>query len=192
MLLRSIGTIAGWMTGKERSGVEARLRGILYSLVLRSRQLRIGRNVHFVSPRNMRIGSGVTFHGNTYVNAANPKGSLSIGDGSHFDQYCVLYAQGGLSIGAKCALAAGVAVYTQTNQYKADEATPVVDQPVQYAPVSIGDDVWVGAHAVILPGVSIGDHAVVAAGAVVRNDVGRCEIVAGVPARLVGSRNWTA
>jgi len=52
------------------------------------------------------------------------------------------------------------------------------------AGVRIGDDVWVGAHAVILPGVHIGTGAVVAAGAVVTRDVPEYAVVAGVPAEI--------
>ena len=52
-------------------------------------------------------------------------------------------------------------------------------------PVRIGDDVWIGGHATILPGVTIGDGAVVAAGAVVTKDVPPYTVVAGVPARVV-------
>lgn len=52
-----------------------------------------------------------------------------------------------------------------------------------YAPIHIGRNVWIGANAVVLPGVSIGDGAVVAAGAVVTKDVPPCTIVGGVPAK---------
>jgi acetyltransferase-like isoleucine patch superfamily enzyme len=55
------------------------------------------------------------------------------------------------------------------------------------APVVIGDRVWVGTRAVILKGVTIGDGAVVAAGAVVNKDVPAHSVVAGGPARVVGS-----
>jgi acetyltransferase-like isoleucine patch superfamily enzyme len=51
--------------------------------------------------------------------------------------------------------------------------------------VVIGDDVWVGGNATILPGVTIGDGAVVAAGAVVTRDVPAHSVVAGVPAKVV-------
>lgn len=54
--------------------------------------------------------------------------------------------------------------------------------------VIIGNDVWVGANVVVLPGVHIGDGAVIAAGAVVNKDVGDYEIVGGVPARLIKKR----
>jgi maltose O-acetyltransferase len=52
-------------------------------------------------------------------------------------------------------------------------------------PITIGDDVWIGARAVVLPGVTIGRGAVVGAGAVVSRDVGVGEVVGGVPARLI-------
>ena len=51
--------------------------------------------------------------------------------------------------------------------------------------VSIGNDVWIGANAVILPGITIGRHVVVAAGAVVTKDVPPYSLVAGVPARVI-------
>ena len=54
-------------------------------------------------------------------------------------------------------------------------------------PVTIGNDVWIGANAVILPGVTIGNNVVVAAGAVVREDIPDNTLVAGVPARRIKS-----
>jgi acetyltransferase-like isoleucine patch superfamily enzyme len=67
----------------------------------------------------------------------------------------------------------------------------VRDQPhdLRRAGVSIGDDVWIGAHAVILPGVRIARGAVIAAGAVVTDDVPEYAVVAGVPAGIIGHRS---
>jgi len=56
-------------------------------------------------------------------------------------------------------------------------------------PVTIGDRVWVGYRALVMPGVTIGEGAVVAAGAVVTRDVAPFTIVAGNPAREIGPRN---
>ncbi len=54
-----------------------------------------------------------------------------------------------------------------------------------YAPVTIGDHVWIGSNAAILPGVTIGDWAVIAAGAVVTRDVEPYTVVGGVPAKVI-------
>jgi acetyltransferase-like isoleucine patch superfamily enzyme len=65
---------------------------------------------------------------------------------------------------------------------------PMQAQPQESKPVHIGNDVWIGASAIVLPGVTIGPGAVVAAGAVVTHDVPERAIVAGVPAKVVGSK----
>ncbi len=60
-----------------------------------------------------------------------------------------------------------------------------VVEPPSAKPVTVGDDVLIGANAVIIEGVSVGDGAVVAAGAVVTQDVPPRAVVAGVPARII-------
>jgi acetyltransferase-like isoleucine patch superfamily enzyme len=63
--------------------------------------------------------------------------------------------------------------------------TPEERQPVEVRPITLGDDVWIGAAALILKGVSIGDGARVEAGSVVSSDVPAGAVVAGSPARPV-------
>lgn len=58
----------------------------------------------------------------------------------------------------------------------------------EYSPIAIGNDVWIGARAIVLDGVTIGDGAIVAAGAVVTKDVPPYAIVGGVPARIIRYR----
>ena len=60
-------------------------------------------------------------------------------------------------------------------------------QGVRTNKITIDDDVWIGANAVVLPGVSIGHHSVVAAGAVVTKDVPPQSLVAGIPAKMIKS-----
>ena len=66
------------------------------------------------------------------------------------------------------------------------------DKPQSSADIIIGDDVWIGAGVIITAGVTIGDGAVVAAGAVVTKHVAPYTIVAGVPARVIGTRPGAA
>jgi acetyltransferase-like isoleucine patch superfamily enzyme len=187
-VLPLLGRAFARVTGRELAGYEARLRGLVTGLAEQGPNLRVGKHVELVGAQNIRVGRDVSFHGNTYVNAAGARGSLRVGDRTHVDQFCVLYGQGGLSIGSGCAIASGVIVYTQSNQIGDDPEAAIIDQPVRYAPVRIGDDVWIGARTVILPGVSVGDHAVIGAGAVVRDDVPAWAVVAGVPARVIRDR----
>ena len=65
---------------------------------------------------------------------------------------------------------------------------PASQQPMLEEDIRIGDDVWLGAMAMVMPGVTIGDHAIVAANAVVTRDVAAWSIVGGVPARVIGQR----
>jgi acetyltransferase-like isoleucine patch superfamily enzyme len=70
-----------------------------------------------------------------------------------------------------------------------DINTPPSLQPVETKPISIGDEVWIGANVVITAGVTIGKHAVVAAGSVVTKDVPDFSIAAGNPARILKQYN---
>jgi maltose O-acetyltransferase len=56
-------------------------------------------------------------------------------------------------------------------------------------PIHIGDDVWIGARVIILPGVNIGSHCIIGAGSVVTKDVPDYAIVGGVPAKIIRMRN---
>jgi maltose O-acetyltransferase len=78
--------------------------------------------------------------------------------------------------------APAVHISTATHPLNAKQRTDGLERAL---PVSIGDRVWIGMGAKILPGVTIGDNAVVAAGAVVVKDVAANTVVAGVPAQYV-------
>ena len=184
---RSIGLFSK-LAGLSKDGAESRLRGMTYKSLCHGGRLYIGRNVVFVGRDKISLGSEVSFYGFSYINAEGPSGFISIGRGTRIDQFCALYGQGGLDIGAWCAIASGVKIYSQSNQYKHDETKRILDQPVTYKKVTIHDDVWIGANAVVFPGVQIGEGAIVGAGAIVRHDVPPRAIVAGVPAVVIGWR----
>lgn len=111
----------------------------------------------------------------------NAMGPVTIGDHSRVGLHNTVI--GPVSIGSHVHLAQGVTV-TALNHRFDDPHRPIDEQGVSLAPVAIADDVWVGAGAVILPGVTIGSHSVVAAGAVVTGDVPPGSLVAGVPASV--------
>jgi maltose O-acetyltransferase len=96
-------------------------------------------------------------------------------------------ARGGLVIGADVLIGPNAVIVTSQHRWD-DPALPIVAQGHQTAPVTIGDDVWIGGNAVVTPGVTIGTGSVVGAGAVVTADVPPYTIVGGVPARAIGRR----
>ena len=91
---------------------------------------------------------------------------------------------GPVKIGNHVNLAQGITV-TALNHNFDDTEKRIDEQGVSTNPVTIEDDVWIGANAVILPGVTIGNHCVVAAGAVVTKDVPPHSLMAGVPAKVI-------
>jgi len=93
---------------------------------------------------------------------------------------------GPVTIGNYVNLAQGITV-TALNHNFSDTSKRIDQQGVSTTPVTLGDDIWIGANAVILPGVTIGNHSVVAAGAVVTKDVPPYTLVGGVPARIIKS-----
>lgn len=112
---------------------------------------------------------------------------IHLGEGVSINRGCKFFGsmmaeRGRITIGDRTALAPGVTVLTATHDYT------FVDLPDQAGPVTIGADVWIGASAIILPGVTIGDGAVVGAGSVVTKDVQPYSVVVGSPARFVKKR----
>lgn len=118
----------------------------------------------------------------SYCCINNAVGDVTIGDYTRIGIHCTVI--GPVCIGHHVNLAQGITV-TALNHNFADTNRRIDEQGVSTKPVVIGDDVWIGANAVILPGVTIGRHVVVAAGAVVTKDVPDYCVVAGVPAKVV-------
>ena len=78
-------------------------------------------------------------------------------------------------------------IISANHRYESREI-PIRDQGFKGAPVDIGEDVWMGTHVVILPGVTIGKGAIIGAGSIVNRDVPEYEIWGGVPARFIKAR----
>ena len=91
---------------------------------------------------------------------------------------------GPVTIGSHVNLAQGITI-TALNHNFDDSEKRIDQQGISTKEVVLADDIWVGANAVILPGVTIGKHAVVAAGAIVTKDVPPHSLVAGVPAKVI-------
>lgn len=114
-------------------------------------------------PFTTDCGKNTTFGKNVFVNAG-----------------CRFQDQGGLTIGDACQIGHNVVMATLNHGLAAAERANITP-----APIVLERNVWVGANATILPGVTIGENAVIAAGAVVTRDVPANTVVGGVPAKVL-------
>ncbi len=112
---------------------------------------------------------------------------LTIGRGTGIACSCQLNAGGELHIGEDVLIGPGTMIWTQNHVYRSGDS-PIRFQGTERAKVTIEDDVWIGAGAIIVPGVTVSQGTVVAAGAVVTKTTEPYSVVAGSPAREIGQR----
>jgi acetyltransferase-like isoleucine patch superfamily enzyme len=127
----------------------------------------------------------------TNENEKNVKNShLYIGKNTYIGEYNNIRASGGkISIGDKCLISQNITIVASNHKFQ-DRNIPIIEQgwSTDKNFVIIGNDVWIGANCVVLPGVIIGDGAVVGAGSIVTKDVPEYAIVCGNPARIIKYR----
>lgn len=106
--------------------------------------------------------------------------NITLGKNVFINSGCHFQDQGGITLCDGCLIGHNVVIATLNH-----DQDPKHRQALQPSPVVIGKNVWIGANATILPGVTIGENAIVAAGAVVTKDVAPNTIVGGVPAKFI-------
>ncbi len=143
---------------------------------------KIHRSVRMDTPPYRKFSLGDYSVVESYSCINNAVGDVIIGDHTRVGLHNTVI--GPVTIGNHVNLAQGITV-TALNHNFEDKELRIDEQGVSTNPVIIGDDIWIGANAVILPGVTIGNHSVVAAGAVVTKDVPPHTLVGGVPAKII-------
>jgi maltose O-acetyltransferase len=124
----------------------------------------IGAGVFIEAPFHTSYGRNLALADNVYINAG-----------------CVVLDSAPVRIGTRTMLGPGVHIYCADHAHRPEERRLGLERAL---PVRIGDDVWIGGGAILLPGVSVGDGALIGAGAVVTRDVPPGARVVGSPARL--------
>ncbi len=172
-------------------------------------RLKVSGIVRFINRRQIWIGSDVLLKRECELLPSKEllEKSIIIGNHSEIHEYCVFrtfrgtivigeYCSfnrdgivwgGGVSIGNKVRIGPRVMI-TTSNHVFSDRERPIMEQGVDCGEIVIADDVWIGTNVTILSGVTIGKGAVVGAGAVVTKDVIPYTVVAGVPAKVIGTR----
>jgi acetyltransferase-like isoleucine patch superfamily enzyme len=150
----------------------------------------------------LRVGRKVTIERGVKIDVMNGA-TLHLGDGTTIEAGCRLWSGGKLSIGAngfvgtcsviiavdRIAIGEDALVASHCVIRDHDHGTsglPYRAQPLVSSPVTMGDNVWLGAGVTVLKGASIGDNAVIGAGAVVTRPIPENSTAVGVPARPVG------
>jgi maltose O-acetyltransferase len=133
-----------------------------------------------------KCGRNVNIRPRVYFGAGR---NISIGDDSMLGQNSIIGSTAAVVIGNDVMMGPEVLIYT--SNHGMEPGIPMRRQALQCAPVCVGNDVWIGARCIILPGITIGDGAVLAAGAVVTADVPANAVVGGVPAKLLKYRMST-
>ncbi len=129
-----------------------------------------------------RLGGAVSLP--ILIQPRTPDARIRIGAGTHLANGSELIACLAITIGRHCRIGARTLIVDSDFHGLAPAQR---DQPGRSAPVRVGNNVWIGANAIVLKGVTIGDDAVVGAGCVVTRDVPRGAVAAGNPMRVVGS-----
>jgi acetyltransferase-like isoleucine patch superfamily enzyme len=189
------------------------LRSLLYPFLIKTtgKGNLFGRNLIIRCPAKLQLGNNVTIDDNVLIDARGgyDTGGISLADGVTINRNCSLKAKNGkitigkqttigsnssvvsynsVEIGDFAIIAGGCSINTGGYEIK-DTSVKMIDNGVSSkGPIVIGDDVWIGTRGIILEGIRVGSHAVIGAGAVVTKDVAEHEIVAGVPAKSIGSR----
>lgn len=192
------------MIGRLREKIESMsgLKRWLYSMVMNEREARPRWYVRLMAPfYQKRAWSSRIYHSvrmdtppfrlfsigkksvvESWCCINNAVGDVTIGSHSRIGLHSTVI--GPVSIGSHVIVAQGVVISGLNHGYDNPEMT-IDEHKVTTDGITIDDDVWIGANAVITNGVHIGKHSIVAAGAVVTEDVEPYTMVGGVPAKTI-------
>jgi acetyltransferase-like isoleucine patch superfamily enzyme len=146
----------------------------------RSVELRIHEKSNLVIGNKVRIDRGVRI-------LSTNKAKIDIKEGVRIGLYSVLNGGDSITIGEKALISGFVYLQTSQHGYSSKEIS-VQDQGYNHAPIMLGNDAWLGAHVVVMPGINIGKGGVVGSNAVVTKNVEPFQVVAGIPAKPIKER----
>jgi acetyltransferase-like isoleucine patch superfamily enzyme len=135
--------------------------------------------------RGIIVGNGVFLGRGTILSCKD--GDIDLGDHVNIGFYSEIFSGSSVTVGAHGLFAAYTYLVGGGHAFEG-RGTPVIEQPRESKGIHLGDNVWLGAGALVMDGVRIGDDVVVGAGAVVTGDLPAGSVAAGVPARVLRTR----
>ena len=124
------------------------------------------------------VGEGIGIEHNFHCDMGF---NIHVGRNFYAGYNCTILDMSEVRIGDDCMIAPNVGIYTAGHNVGPKER----NKTGYGIPITIGNNVWIGGHCAILPGVTIGDNSIVAAGSIVTKDVPPNSIVAGNPAKML-------
>lgn len=124
-----------------------------------------------------------------YVVMETHNKEIIIGKYSIVCEGCIIFGEFGVNIGDYVMIAPNCVIASGTHNFKQRDKPMRFSGSYTKGPIKIGNDVWIGANCTILDGITICNGAVIGAGSVVNKDVKPYNIVAGVPAKIIGTRS---
>jgi dTDP-4-amino-4,6-dideoxy-D-glucose acyltransferase len=160
------------------------------SLATVGRSVRVSRHALFFNPERISLGDHTRVDAFCIISAGPP--GIRVGRNVHISAYSAILGREAVDIADFATISVRCAIFSSSDDYSgATMANATI--PDQYrgsvdAPVSVQPHALIGAGCIILPGVTVGESASVAAASLVKTDVAPYDVVAGVPARVIGRR----
>jgi len=158
-------------------------------------KLDISAKINYDNIKQVEIGAGTIIDSSTVIfctddiKSNNPRAKLIIGKNTYIGEMNnIRCANEKIIIGDDCLISQNVNIIGSNHSAKKNILINKQKWSNDKTGVIIGNDVWIGCGATILPGVSIGNGAIIAAGSLVNNDVAENTIVAGMPAKYIKDR----
>jgi acetyltransferase-like isoleucine patch superfamily enzyme len=138
------------------------------------------------NPSHVHIASDV-YIGHRTMLCGDTRGELHIEEGAWIGPDCYLHSAGGIRVGRRAGIGPRVVVFSSTHA-ESPAPAPIIDAPLQFAAVEIGEGCDVGVASILLPGCRVGAGAQIGAGSIVTGEISPGAIASGAPARSTRRR----
>ena len=156
---------------------------ILHKIFFRFEKLIIAERKKIVLDNLQKCGANVRIDHTCHIIVPQ---KVEIGDNTSISSYTTLYGTFGIKIGCNCLISSNCGISSYNHIVNSSNRYIDIAEDYKYSsPVIIGNNVWIGMNACILPGVSIGDNSIIGSGSIVTKNVPANEIWVGNPAHFV-------
>ena len=160
---------------------------ILRNIGFKGEDIYVDANVQLLRhPERIFLGDKVMLKEGVKICPTHPEATITIGDWTTVGYNVCIFSKSKISIGKNCLIAPFC--YFVDSDHGTDLGVLIREQSMTTMPITVGDDVWLGAGVTVIKGINIGRGSIVAAGSVVTKDIPPNTIFAGTPAKFVRNR----